>query len=99
MTIIKAVMSSSAEAEMGALFLNAKEAVYLPQILTKMGHQQPQTPIQTDNTMAEGESTIKFSQNAPKPWTCISSGYSTKKPKVNSKFTGNQGGQILWITL
>ncbi len=47
-------MSSAAEAELGALFLNAKEAVYLRQILTKMGHQQPRTPIQTNNTMAEG---------------------------------------------
>jgi hypothetical protein len=28
-TIIKAVMSSAAEAELGALFLNAKEGVYL----------------------------------------------------------------------
>ena len=28
-TIIKAVMSSAAEAELGALFINAKEAVYL----------------------------------------------------------------------
>ena len=49
-SIIKAVMSSAAEAELGALFLNAKEAVYLPQILTKMGHPQPRSPIQTDNT-------------------------------------------------
>ena len=47
-------MSSAAEAELGALFLNAKEAVYLCQILTKMGHPQPQTLIQTDNTTAEG---------------------------------------------
>jgi hypothetical protein len=31
-TIIKAVMSSAAEAELGALFLNAKEGVYLRQI-------------------------------------------------------------------
>jgi hypothetical protein len=53
-TIIKAVMSSAADAELGALFLNAKEAVYLRQILTEMGHQQPQTPIQTNNNMAEG---------------------------------------------
>ena len=28
-TIIKAVMSSAAEAELGALYLNAREAVYL----------------------------------------------------------------------
>ena len=47
-------MSSAAEVELGALFLNATEAVYLHQILTEMGHQQPQTPIQTNNTTAEG---------------------------------------------
>ncbi len=50
----KAVMSSAAEAELGALFLNAKEALYLRQILDKMGHPQPKTPMQTDNTTAEG---------------------------------------------
>ena len=53
-TIIKAVMSSAAEAKLGALYLNAKEAVYLRQILDEMGHPQPKTPIQTDNTTAEG---------------------------------------------
>ncbi len=52
-TIIKAVMSSSAEAELGALYLNAREAVYLRQILTEMGHPQPRTPIQTNNSTAE----------------------------------------------
>jgi hypothetical protein len=53
-TIIKAVMSSAAEAELGALYLNAKEAAYLCQILQEMGHPQPRTPIQTNNTTAEG---------------------------------------------
>ena len=48
------VMSSAAEAEIGALYLNAREAVYLWQILVEMGHPQPPTPIQTDNTTAEG---------------------------------------------
>ena len=32
-TIINAVMSSAAEAELGALYLNAKEAIYLRQFL------------------------------------------------------------------
>ena len=47
--IIKAVMTSAMEAEIGAMFINAREAV--PQIttLTKMGHPQPKTPMQTDN--------------------------------------------------
>jgi hypothetical protein len=53
-TIIKAVMSLAAEAELGALYINAKNAVYLRQILDEMGHPQPKTPIQTDNTTAEG---------------------------------------------
>jgi hypothetical protein len=47
-------MASAAKAELGALYLNAKEAVYLQQILIEMGHPQPQTPIQTDNMTAEG---------------------------------------------
>jgi hypothetical protein len=51
--IIKAVMLSAAEAELGALFLNAKEVVFIPQILTEMGYPQPRTPIQTDNMTAE----------------------------------------------
>ena len=53
-TIIKAVMSLTAEAELGALFINTKEAVYLQQILKEMGHPQPRTPIQTNNTTVEG---------------------------------------------
>ena len=47
-------MSSAAEAKLGALYLNAKGAVYQHQILSKIGHPQPKTLIQTDNTTAEG---------------------------------------------
>ncbi len=52
--IIDAVMSSAAEAELGALFINAKETVHMQRILQEMGHPQPQTPIQTDNLTEEG---------------------------------------------
>ena len=51
---IKAVMSSAAEAELAGLFINAKEAIYIRNILTEMGHPQPPTPLQTDNSTAEG---------------------------------------------
>ena len=47
-------MSSAAEAELGALFLNAKEGVYLRQILTEMGHPQPPTLVHFDNSTAVG---------------------------------------------
>ncbi len=52
--VIDAVVSSAAEAELGALFINARELVYLCRILVEMGHPQPKTPIQTDNSTAKG---------------------------------------------
>jgi hypothetical protein len=52
--LIKAVMSSAAEAELGALYINAREAVPLRQLLEQMGHPQPPTPMQTDNSTALG---------------------------------------------
>jgi hypothetical protein len=60
-------MALATKAELGALYLNTKEAVYLRQILIEMGHPQMQTPIQTDNTTAEGvtnkENTAKIHQS------------------------------------
>ena len=52
--LIKAVMSSAAEAELGALYINACEAIPQRQCLEEMGHKQPPTPMQTDNTTALG---------------------------------------------
>ena len=52
--IMQNVMSSAAEAELGALFHNAKDAAMLRNILHAMGHAQPATPIQTDNACANG---------------------------------------------
>ena len=52
--IIKHVMSSATKAELAALYIMAREAVYIRIILEEMGHKQPPTPMQTDNAMAEG---------------------------------------------
>ena len=43
--IIKHVMPLATEAELAALYIMAREAVYLRIILEKMGHQQPPTPL------------------------------------------------------
>eukprot|EP00804_Cyclotella_cryptica_P030324 CCRYP_011861-RA/>CCRYP_011861-RA protein AED:0.29 eAED:0.29 QI:0/-1/0/1/-1/1/1/0/670 len=51
--IIKHVMASATEAELAALFITAREAVYIRIILMELGHKQPATPLQTDNVMAE----------------------------------------------
>ena len=53
-TIIKNVLASAAEAELGALFFNAREAAVIRIILTELGHPQPPTPITTDNLCAAG---------------------------------------------
>jgi hypothetical protein len=47
-------MSSPVEAELGAMFINAKEAVYLRNMPKEMGHPKPPMPIQMDNSTAEG---------------------------------------------
>ena len=52
--IIKAVMSSAAEAEIGALYINCREAIPARHTLEFLGHPQPPTPIQTDNAAALG---------------------------------------------
>ena len=46
-------MASATEAEPAALYIMAREAVYIIIILEEMVHNQPPTPLQTDNTMAD----------------------------------------------
>ncbi len=64
--IIRAVMSSAAEAELGALFINAKTAVSMQQTLIKLGHPQLHTSIQTDNATARALLTNKILPKALK---------------------------------
>ena len=60
-TILKLVAASAAEAELGALFLNAQEAKVIRLVLAELGHPQPPTPIHIDNTTTVGivNNTIK----------------------------------------
>jgi len=39
---------------LGALFIKAKESVYIRTMLEEIGHNQPPTPVQTDNSAATG---------------------------------------------
>ena len=48
--IIKNVMGSAAEAEIGASYMNGQDCVAIRQTLIELGHPQPPTPIQVDNT-------------------------------------------------
>ena len=51
--IIKHVTSSATKAVLAALYPMAREPVYICIILEEMGHKQPLTPLQTNNSMAE----------------------------------------------
>jgi hypothetical protein len=52
-TVLKHVVSSFAEAEFGALFVNAKEGTITRTTITEMGHNQDVTELKTDNTTAD----------------------------------------------
>ena len=62
--IIKAVMSSAAEAELAALYINAREAVHMRNIHTN----SPRRPSKQTTVQRRGSSTAKYNRNAPKQW-------------------------------
>jgi hypothetical protein len=74
--IIRAVMSSAAEAKLGTLFINAKTAVSMQRTLKEMGHPQTCTPIKTNNLTAHALVTNKIMPKALKAldmqfhWLC-----------------------------
>ena len=47
-------MSSTAEAELGAMYVNARKAVEKHIILEEMGHKQLAMPVQVDNSTTKG---------------------------------------------
>jgi aryl-phospho-beta-D-glucosidase BglC (GH1 family) len=53
-TVLKHVVSSVAEAEYGAIFVNAKTGTVTRETPREMGHPQDATELKTDNTAADG---------------------------------------------
>jgi hypothetical protein len=53
-SVIKNVVASAAESEVGACFHNAQSGAPLRVTLTELGHIQPPTPLRTDNSTAFG---------------------------------------------
>ena len=51
---IRNVVTSAASAEVAGLFINTRQAIPARRLLEEMGHKQPTTPTQTDNTTALG---------------------------------------------
>jgi hypothetical protein len=53
-SVIKNVVASAAESEVGAYFQNSQSGAPLRVNLTELGHIQPATPLRTDNSTAFG---------------------------------------------
>jgi hypothetical protein len=53
-SVIKNVVASAAESEVGACFQNVQSGAPLGVTLTELGHIQPPTPLRTDNSIAFG---------------------------------------------
>jgi hypothetical protein len=53
-SVIKNVVASAAESEVGACFHNAQRGAPLRVTLTELGHTQPPTPLRTDDSTAFG---------------------------------------------
>ena len=71
--LIKVVMYSAAEAEMGAIFLNTREAISAQITLIKRGYPQGKTPIQTDNSTAHDVVNNNMRCKRSKSWDMRSS--------------------------
>ena len=96
--IIKAVMSSAAEAEIGALYINSREAVPQRHLLKEMGHPQPPTPIQIDNTTDLGVVKNTIQPKRTKAMDMRFHWLSAEKIKSNSEPTGEQDQQTMETT-
>ena len=59
-------MASTAEAEVSALYMNTQDLISLQITYEELGHNQPVTPMRTDNNTAYYIITGKFKQNTSK---------------------------------
>jgi hypothetical protein len=65
-TVLKHVLYSAGEAEIGAVFINSKEGAVLSTSLEELGHPQPPVPLETDNTTSTGYSNGTIKQKRTK---------------------------------
>jgi hypothetical protein len=64
--IMHNVMGSAAKAEIGATYINGQEAITTRTTLEEMGHLQPPTPMQVDNSTAWGFANATIKQKRSK---------------------------------
>ena len=74
--IMSNLMSLDAEAEIGAAYIKGQEAVLIRTLILELGHPQTATPIQVNNSTADGFANDTIKQKRPKAidmrfyWIC-----------------------------
>jgi hypothetical protein len=93
-SLIKNVVASAAESEVGVCFHNAQSGAPLRVTLTELGHTQPPTPLHTISSTAFGILNEPSDRNDQNQWTCDTIGSPTESTKNNLMFIGDQDGKI-----
>jgi hypothetical protein len=63
-------MSSAAEEEIGALFINAKKGAFLRTTLEELGHKQPPHQWKQIIPLPQDTAMVQLNKNVQKPLTC-----------------------------
>jgi hypothetical protein len=92
--VLKHVMSSTAEAEIGAVFINAKDGAVIRTALEELGNKQPPTPMETDNTTATGYSNGTIKQKRTKAMDMCFYWIKDRVKQGQLKFIGDQDTKI-----
>ena len=65
---LRNVVASAAEAETGGLFHNGQMIIHIRRLLEALGHQQPATPLKTDNSTSNAFVNKSLRQKKSKSW-------------------------------
>ena len=87
----KNVVSSAAEAETNAVFTNAKLVVSIKNLLQGLGHPQPITTINTDNSTAAGFVNRNMQLKKSKSWDMHLHWLRDRENRQNFKVKWTQG--------
>jgi hypothetical protein len=95
--VIRFIVASAAEAELGALFHNCQMGMFFCSILKDMGHIQPKTPVHFNATaVGIANSTVKRQWSRSMEMRFFS-GLETNVRRKCTHFTGIQDKRILRI--
>jgi hypothetical protein len=97
--IMRNVLACAPEAEIGALFLNGQEALPIRVTRDKLGHTQPVTPMQTDNSTAAGFANNTIKQKRSKAINMRFTGSKTVSANTSSSSIGGPVQKILVTTM